>query len=325
MRRFLFGIVLGLIGALTIPAAMAQSAATRFPERAIKIVVPFPAGGPSDVLARLIGNRLSEDFKQPVLIENRPGGNTVIGATLVANAPADGYTLLLVIDSTLSMNQFLYRSLSYDPLNDFVPIGLAAKSMVFVMVHSASTYRTLKDLVDHAQREPGKLNYGTGTITNQLQAFLFNKLAGVKTVMVPFNGTSQTEQGLLTRSVDFIYTSSSGIAQVESGTFRALAKLDNRPLARLPNVPAISAELPEFGEVPIWLGLVAPKGTPQDIVDKLHRHVNTALSDPAIKERADATGLFLATSSSPAEFGAYIRQEANRWSGVIKEAGIKFD
>lgn len=325
MRRSLFGTALGFVCALAIAPATAQDQAARYPERAIKIVVPFPAGGPSDVLARIIGNRLSEDFKQPVLIENRVGANTVIGAQAVAKAPADGYTLLMAIDSTLSMNQFLYRNLPYDPLKDFVPITLTAKSMVFIMVNSASNFRTLKDLLAHAKANPGTLNYGIGTITNRLQAFLFNKLGDVKTVMVPFNGTAQMEQALLTRTVDFIYTSSSGIPHVEAGTFRALVKFDNRPLVRLPNVPAISSELPEFGEVGVWLGLVAPKGTPQEIVDKLHRHVTAILNDPAIKARADATGLFLASSASPAEFGIFIRQEADRWSGVIKESGIKLD
>ena len=133
------------------------------------------------------------------------------------------------------------------------------------------------------------------------------------------------EQALLTRTVDFIYTSSSGIPLVEAGTFRALVKLDNRPLARLPKVPAISSEMPEYGEVGIWLGLVAPKGTSQAIIEKLHQRINAALNDPETKARADATGLFLATSASPAEFNAFIRQEADRWSGVIKESGITLD
>lgn len=325
MRRWLFGLGLLLAYVAAVASATAQDQSARYPERAIKIVVPFPAGGPSDVLARLIANKLSEDFKQPVLIENRVGGNTVVGAQAVAKAPADGYTLLLAIDSTLSMNQFLYRNLPYDPLNDFVPITLAAKSMVFIMVHSASSYHSLKDLLAYAKANPGKLNYGIGTITNRLQAFLFNKLGGVDTVMVPFNGTAPMEQALLTRTVDFIYTSSSGIPLVEAGNFRALVKLDNRPLARLPNVPAISSELPEYGEVGIWLGLVAPKGTPQAIIEKLHQRINAALNDSETKARADATGLFLATSASPAEFNAFIRQEADRWSGVIKESGITLD
>lgn len=325
MRRSLFGIWLIFACAFDVGSATAQDQAVRYPERAIKIVVPFPAGGPSDVLARLIGNRLSEDFKQPVLIENRVGANTVIGAQAVAMAPADGYTLLLAIDSTLSMNQFLYRNLPYDPLSDFVPITLAAKSMVFIMVHSASSHRSLKDLLVFAKTNPGKLNYGIGTITNRLQAYLFNKLGGINTVMVPFNGTAQMEQALLTRTVDFIYTSSSGIPLVEAGSFRALVKFDNRPLARLPSVPAISSEMPEYGEVGVWLGLVAPKGTPQAIIDKLHRQVTAILNDSETRARADATGLFLATSASPAEFGAFIRQEADRWSGVIKESGISLD
>jgi tripartite-type tricarboxylate transporter receptor subunit TctC len=325
MRRLRFLIVTALAFATSHAPALAQEKTTQYPERTVRIVVPFPAGGPSDTLARIIANQLSEDFKQPVVIENRVGANTIIGAQTVAKSAPDGYTLLLAIDSTLSMNQFLYRTLAYHPINDFTPITLTANSMVFVMVNAASKFHTLNDLIVHAKANPGTLNYGIGTITNQLQAFLFNKLAGVNTVMVPFNGTSPMEQALLTQTVDFIFTSSSGIPQVEANNFRALAKLDNRPLARLPNVPAISSLLPDFGEVGVWLGLVAPKGTPPDIINKLHRHVTNILNDPATKARADASGLFLASSSSPAEFGIFIQREARRWSDIIKEADIRLD
>ena len=166
--------VIALAGlfALTLGPAVAQNtasdAAKDFPSRSIKIVVPFPAGGPSDVLARLIGQKMSEDWGQPVVIENRPGANTVIGAQIVKAAAPDGYTMLMAIDSTLTMNQYLYRTPPYDPINDFVPITLVGKTMILLMVNSASEIRTTNDLIAKAKAQPGKLNFGAGTISSKL-------------------------------------------------------------------------------------------------------------------------------------------------------------
>ena len=205
MNRLFHAIALASLSTLVIGPAAAQPAqdAAAFPNRSIKIVVPFPAGGPSDVLARMIGQKMTEDWGQPVVIENRVGANTVIGAQQVAKAAPDGYTLLMAIDSTLTMNQYLYRTPPYDPFNDFVPITLTAKSMVFMYVNAASDYRSTKEVIAAAKTQPGKLNYGAGTITTQLMGHLFDKAAGTKTVLVKYNGSAQVAQGLLTKSVDF--------------------------------------------------------------------------------------------------------------------------
>ena len=287
--------------------------------------MPFPAGGPSDVLARMIGQKMSEDWGQPVVIENRVGANTVLGAQQVAKAPPDGYTLLMAINSTLTMNQYLYRTPPYDPFNDFVPITLTAKSMVFMFVNAASDIKSVKDVVARARAEPGKLNYGAGTITTQLMGYLFDKAAQAKTVLLKYNGSAQVAQGLLTKSVDFTFDGSSASMPLAlSGQFRALAKFDSRPFPALPNLPTITAELLNFEEISVWLGLVAPKGTPARIVEALAREVGKILADPAIKAKADASGLFPATNT-PAEFAALIRKEAARWEAVVKETGLKYD
>jgi tripartite-type tricarboxylate transporter receptor subunit TctC len=308
------------------PVAAQQSPeAAAFPNRSIKIVVPFPAGGPSDVLARMIGQKMTEDWGQPVVIENRVGANTVIGAQQVAKAAPDGYTLLMAIDSTLTMNQYLYRNPPYDPFTDFVPITLTAKSMVFMYVNVASDFKSVKDIIAGAKAQPGKLNYGAGTITTQLMGYLLDKAAGTKTVLLKYNGSAQVAQGLLTKSVDFTLDgTSASMPLVQAGQFRALAKFDSRPFPALPNIPTITTDLPGFEEITVWLGLVAPKGTPAAIVDKLHAEVVKILADPAIKAKADASGLFPATTT-PAEFAAFIRREAARWSTVVKETGIQYD
>jgi tripartite-type tricarboxylate transporter receptor subunit TctC len=318
-------IALALLSGLAMGSAAAQERADAFPSRAIKIVVPFPAGGPSDVLARMIGQKMTEDWGQPVVIENRPGANTVLGAQQVAKAAPDGYTLLMAIDSTLTMNQYLYRTPPYDPFNDFAPITLTAKTMQLLIVNAASNVKTVKDLIAQAKAQPGKLNYGAGTITTKLTGYLFNKAAGVETMLVPYNGSAEVAQAVLTKSVDFSFDGpSASLSLIQGGQFRVLAKFDPRPFPPVPDLPMITTELPNMDEITVWLGLVAPKGTPPAVIDKLQGEVAKALADPAVKAKADASGLFPATST-PAQFAAFIRKEAERWSTVVKETGMKYD
>ena len=318
-------IALALLSGLAMGSAAAQERADAFPTRAIKIVVPFPAGGPSDVLARMIGQKMSEDWGQPVVIENRPGANTVLGAQQVAKAAPDGYTLLMAIDSTLTMNQYLYRTPPYDPFNDFAPITLTAKTMQLLIVNAASDVKTVNDLISRAKAQPGKLNYGAGTITTKLTGYLFNKSAGIETVLVPYNGSAEVAQGLLTKSVDFSFDGpSASLSLIQGGQFRVLAKFDPRPFPPVPDLPLITTAMPKMDEITVWLGLVAPKGTPAAVIDKIQAEVAKALADPDVKAKADASGLFPATST-PAEFAAFIRKEAQRWSSVVKETGMKYD
>jgi tripartite-type tricarboxylate transporter receptor subunit TctC len=316
-------LLIGLLSALAVAPAAAQES---YPNRSIRLIVPFPAGGPSDVLARLIGQKMSEDFKQPVVIENRVGANTVIGAQVVVKAPPDGYTLLMAIDSTLTMNQYLYRNPPYDPFTDFAPITLVAKTLGLLVVNSASDMKTVKDLIAKAKAQPGKLNFGAGTITTKLTGFIFNQVAGVDTVLVPYNGSSEVANGVLTRSVDFAWDGTSAeLPLIQSGHLRALAKLDGRPFPPVPDLPTLEdATGLKFGDLGVWLGMVAPKGTPPAILDKLARETAKILNDPDIKAKADAAGLFPATST-PAEFAAFIRSEAARWEPVVKKSGMHYD
>src|SRR5665213_383002 len=311
---------------LTACSALAQDAAKDYPNRAIHIVVPFPAGGPADVAARLLGQKMSEDWGQPVIIDNRPGGNTVIGALAVTKAPADGYTLLMAIDSTLVMNQFLYKSLPYDPFNDFTPITTTTKT-VSVLAVGANGPNSVKELIAQAKAEPGKLNYGAGTITAQLMGYRFHKAAGLDIVYVPFKGTPETVNGLLTGSVQVIYAANVTVNPlIESGKVKALAKLDRRTPASVANVPALAdaAGLPNLEDMSVWLGLVAPKGTPKPIVDKLQQKVVQIMNDPTMQQKSERTGAF-AFTSTPEEFGRFMHEEASRWQKVLQETNIKYD
>jgi tripartite-type tricarboxylate transporter receptor subunit TctC len=300
--------------------------AQNYPDRPIHIIVPFPAGGPADVMARLISERMSADFGQGVVVDNRPGANTVIGAEFVAKASPDGYTLLMAIDSTLVMNQYLYSHLPYDPVKDFVPITVVAKTMDLLVVNASSDIKTAKDLVAKAKAEPGKLNCGAGTIATKLTCVLFNEKAGVDTVLLPYNGSAEVAHGILTKSVDFVFDGPSAVLPlVLSGDLRALAKLDPRPLPAVPDLPTLNAATGiDLGDITVWLGLVAPHGTPSAIVDKLAAETAKILSDPQVKARADSVGLFPVTST-PAEFAAFIQHEAARWPEVVKRSGLHFD
>ena len=321
MTSFRFAFV-GLLSAL----CAAPAAAQEYPTRPIHIIVPFPAGGPSDVLARLIGDKMSADFGQAVVVENRPGANTVIGAEAAAKAAPDGHTLLMAIDSTLVMNQYLYKSLPYDPLADFVPISLVARTIGLLVVNAQSDVTSVKDLIAKAKAAPGKLNYGAGTISTKLQGYLFNDAAGVDTMLVSYNGSAEVAHGILTKSVDFVFDGPSAeLPLIQSGDLRAIAKLDGRPFPALPNLPTLDAAGGlRLGDMTVWLGLVAPRGTPAPIIDKLQGETAKILNDPGVKARADAVGLYPA-SSTPAEFSAFIRSEAARWQPVVKKSGLHFD
>jgi tripartite-type tricarboxylate transporter receptor subunit TctC len=316
------GLVLSASG-----AAAAEDPSASFPNRPIRMIVPFPAGGPSDIVARLIGQTMSQDWGQPVVIENRPGANTIIGAQAAAKAPPDGYTLFMAIDSTLVTNQFVHKNLPYDPFDDFVPITLTAKTVSVLAVSAASGPKSVKELMARARAQPGMLNYGAGTVTAQLMGHLFHKAAGLDIVYVPFKGTPETVNGLLTGSVELIYAANQIVAPlIASGQVRALAKLDPDAPPSMADIPTLAeaAGLPDLEDISVWLGLVAPKGTPKPIIEKIHAEVARVLSDPAVKEKSERTGNYPVTST-PDEFSAFIRKEARRWEKVIKETGIKFD
>jgi len=322
-RAFLIPAMLALCAG----AAAAEEQSVGYPNHPIRLIVPFPAGGPSDIVARLIGQKMSEDWGQPVIIDNRPGANTVIGAQAAAKAAPDGHTLFMAIDSTLVMNQYLTRNLPYDPLNDFAPITLTAKTISVLTVSAASGPISVQELIGRAKAQPGKLNYGAGTITAQLMGHLFHRAAGLDIVYVPFKGTPETVNGLLTGSVDLIYAANQIVAPlIANGQLRALAKLDRDAPPSMTDIPTLAdaADLPNLDDISVWLGLVAPKGTPKPILGKIHAEVVRVLTDPAVKARSERTGNYPVTST-PDEFAAFIRKEADRWERVIKESGIKFD
>jgi len=272
----LMRVVVCLVAVLTaaVSPAAAQDA-TSFPSRPIRIVVPFPAGGPTDVNIRIIAQRMSEDWKQPVVIENRPGGNTAIGAQVVAKAEPDGYTLLAAMDTTLVLNPATATApLSYDPFHDFATITLTAKNTSLITVRAADGPKSVAELIARAKENPGKLNYGAGIITTRLASFQFAREAGIRVQMIPYKGSTDVVNGLITGSVDFAIDGvAPSLPLIRAGRLKALAKLNSRPLAVLPDlVPlSVAAGLPQLEDMSSWIGLVAPAGTPRPVIDKIAR------------------------------------------------------
>ena len=318
-----------LVALPVLPSAAAETAeaAKAFPSRAIRIVVPFPAGGPTDILSRVIAERMSEDWGQPVVIENRPGANTVIGAQQVARAAPDGYTLLAAMDTTLVMNPATLKNLPYDPFRDFAPVTLAAKNTSLLTVRADGGPKTIGELIAKARVNSGKLNYGAGIITTRLAGYLFNREAGIDVQLVPYKGSAEVVQGLLTGAVDYIIDGvASSLPLIQSGRFRALAKLNSRPLPTLPDVQPLSlvAGMPALDDISSWIAIVAPAHTPRAVVDKIQQEVAKMYADPALYERLQKSGIN-AVSSTPEEFDAFLRKEAVRWEKAFRESGIQLE
>ena len=320
----------GLACLLASTGAAAQAgdtAAQTYPNRTVRIVVPFPAGGPTDILSRVIAQRLSEVWGQPVVIENQPGANTAIAAARVAKLPADGYTLLAAMDVTMVLNPVTNKSLSYDPLKDFAPITLGSKNTSLLTVRAEDGPKTVKELIALAKANPGKLNYGAGIITTRLAGYLFNREAGIEVQYIPFSGSPPTVQGLLNGAVDYIVDgTATSLPLIQGGKLRPLAKLNSRPLAALPEVQplAVAAGLPALDDISTWIGFVAPAGTPRPVIDKIRGEIVKIYADPAIADKLEKSGISAATST-PEEFEAFVRKETERWGRVFKDSGIQLN
>ncbi len=318
--KLLGSIVLVLMGGASI--VLAQS----YPSKPIRVIVPFPAGGPSDVGMRLIAQKMTESMGQQVLVDNRPGANTIIGAEAVAKAAPDGYTLLCAIDSTLTMNQFMYSKLPYDPIKDFAPVTSILWSPVIMVVDAAIGPKSVKDLLQEARANPGKLNFGSGTVATRLIGEQIKSRAAIDVVYVPYKGSPETVKGLLSNDVRFIIDGvTSSVPHIRSGKFRAIANLGARPISALPGLPsfATEADMPGF-EAGVWLGVVATAGTPQSVVDRLNLEIRRALAMPDVIEKLSGSGLEPMVST-PAEFAAFIKKEAERSEPAIRKAGIRLD
>jgi tripartite-type tricarboxylate transporter receptor subunit TctC len=312
--------------AVFFPSMMAV-AAESYPAKPVRIVVPFAAGGSTDILARNIAQRLSESMRSPVIVENRPGGAAVVGADHVAKSAPDGYTLLMGTNTTHAVAPHLYSKLPYNPLRDFVPISEVAYNPQFLDVHPSIPVRNVKELIALAKARPGQLNYGTagqGT-TAHMAMELFRSMAGVDMVHVPYKGTGPAMNDLLgghlSLMFDVVLTT---LPHMKAGRIRVLGVSSSQRVDVAPEVPTIAESgLPGY-EALVWFGLFVPEGTPGDIVTRLSSEVAKIVRHPKLTEAFRLQGLTPVGSTS-ADFAIRVRKEHELWGKVVRDAGIKLD
>jgi tripartite-type tricarboxylate transporter receptor subunit TctC len=329
MHKLIGAVLAGCVLSWTALQASAETAASKaaaiYPVRPITLVVPFPAGGPTDYTARLYADEMSRDLGQPIIVENRPGADSAIGAQLVARAAPDGYTLLFAMDVTMVMNPITVKNLPYKP-EDFEPISLAGLNTSLLVV-PASGPETVQELIAYGRAHPGELNYGAGIITTRLADYLFSKLAGIDAVFIPYKGSAEVAQGILNGSIQYAIDGvSAHYSLIKAGKERALAKLNKRPLSSLPDLKPLDevANMPQLGEISTWDGFVAPHGTPTAIVAQLQRSVAKAAEQDDVRQKLLQFGI-IATSGTPEEFRSFMKSEFDKWSKVVEESGIEFN
>ena len=306
---------------LALPAlAFAQA----YPTKPIRIISPFAPGGGNEVICRAVSVKLTESFKQQVIVDARPGANGIVGTELASRAAPDGYTMVL-IPSGHAVNASLYRKLPYDSIRDFTPLSLAASSPLVLVVHPTMPVKSVKELIAFARARPGQLNYSSAGIgsSGHLAGALFDTLTGTKMVHVPYKGTALALTDLMGGQVFLTFaTSGSVVGHVKAGRLRALATTGNARPPALPSLPTVKeAGVPEF-ELSLWYAFVGPAGIPQDIVRRLNTEIVAALKAPDTRERLTNLGVD-PQPSTPDELGRLIATEVKRWAMVIEKAGIE--
>lgn len=307
-------------------AALQDASAQQYPTKPIRLVLPFPPGAPSDLVGRTIGQKLGEQMGQNLIPDNRAGAGGSVGLAMVAKAPPDGYTVM-VTSPAIALTPLLYSNLSYDPVKDFTPVARLASIENVMLVHPAVPAKTLKEFIALARSRPGKLNYGSGGpgTTNHLANEQLRSLEKINLVHVPYKGATVATTALMGGEVDEVIVSvASVLSYIKSGRVRPIVVLSEKRVATLPNVPTSKeAGFPEF-RMSIWYGMMAPPGTPREIVTRLHREIARAFDDPALRTHMANAGMdpWLGT---PEDMGNLVRSEMGRYAKIIQAAGIKKD
>jgi tripartite-type tricarboxylate transporter receptor subunit TctC len=321
MKALLKLVSMVLVAALGAGAAMAEE----FPTKLVRIVIPYPPGGSAEQQARILAQVLSETWKQPVIVENKPGAGTTIGAAYVAKEAADGYTVYFASTSH-AISASLYRNLTYDAVKSFAPISLVAVSPLILSVHPSVKANTMQELIALAKANPGKLNYGSSGsgASPHLAAELFRSRAHIQAVHVPFKGTSPALTALLGDQIDYLFADVAAIPLYKANKLKALAVSTAKRSSLLPDVPTVAEQgIPGY-EVANWSSLLAPAGTPPEVVERFNTAVVAALKRPDVRERYRAQG-YETIGSTPEELGKYLASEVKKYGEIVAEAKIRID
>ena len=310
--------------ALALPAS--HACAQTYPAKAIRIVVPLAAGGPGDVLARAVGQKLSEAVGQPVVVDNRVGANTNIGNEAVAKSAPDGYTLLMAA-STLTINPSLYASVPYDAVKSFAPVTLVATTPLVVVVHPSLPVKSMKELIALAKSKPGQMLYGSagnGSVLH-LAGEMLNTLAHVKIVHVPYKGVTNAFSDLLGGQISLMFPGAPiALPQVQAGKLRALAVTGDKRSAAVPELPTVAETgLPGY-EVSVWYGVLAPAGTPSAVINRLYGELVKIVQSPDVAARFAALGAE-PLHNTPEQFAAFLKSDLVKWTKVVRDSGAKVD
>lgn len=300
-----------------------QAAAQSYPSKPVRLVNPFTAGGPLDLMGRLLSDKLSGALGKPIIVENRPGAAGNVGAAEVARAPGDGHTLLLTLFSIVTSNPHLYERLPFDPLKDFAPITAIARSDSVVVVHPSVPAASMRELVAHAKANPGRLNYASAgkASPGHLTAEFFARGTGAAFTHVPYKGNAEAIRSVITGETQIMFTPTTGaLPHIKAGKLKALAVYLTDAVDELPGVPSLEGF--DQKTVPFWYGLLAPAGTPREIVQRLNAETVNALKDPQV-DKALRAGRIFPIGNTPEEFAAMMREGHAAWGRVIRETGVR--
>lgn len=309
-----------------VPAASALAAEARFPTRPVRFIVPFPPGGGNDIIARQLGPKMSEGLGQPVLIENRPGAGGNVGTEAAAKSPADGHTIVIA-SNQVTINPSLYAKLPFDIERDFTPVALVASVPMLLVVNPSLPAKSVRELIADAQARPRQINHGTpGAGTPQHLAFeVFNKMARVEITHVPYKGTGPAIADLLGGQIQAAFATLASVdPHVKAGKLRALAVATPKRASVLPDVPTVAESGVPGYDVPLWYSVLAPAGTPKDVVERLSAEIAKAVRSPDVRDKMLQQG-FEITYQAPGELDALMRSEIARWRKIIGETGIKVE
>jgi len=313
--------------ALALLAFASLARADDYPSRPIRFVVPYPAGGPLDTVARLLGQKVSESLKQPIIVDNRLGACGNIGADFVAKSAPDGYTILMGAVATHAINPTLYSHIPYDPVADFMPITQVASTPNVLVVNPSVPAKDVREFIAYAKANPGKLNFGSGSTgsAGHLAGELFKTMAGVDMAHVPYKGAGPAMQDLVAGQIQLMFDNlASSLGQIRAGKVRALAVTTAKRTSLAPELPTIAESgLPGF-DINTWFGVFAPAKTPQPVVDRLYTEFTRALAMPDVRQKMIDLGAE-PVGNKPAEFAAYIRSEKDKYARVIRASGAKVD